>query len=56
MIFPIIRVHPSTSNDTHYTEVLHAVQWDEITLSEWQSYSDCLAEIKEWRQDRDSTT
>jgi hypothetical protein len=47
MIFPIIRVHPSTSEHTHYTEVLHAVQWDEITLSEWQSYPDCLAEINQ---------
>lgn len=46
MIFPIIRVHPDTQPDTHYTDVLHAVQWDEITLSEWMSYPDCLEEIK----------
>jgi hypothetical protein len=47
MIFPIIRVHPDTTRDTHYTEALHAVQWDEITLGEWQPYGDCVAEIME---------
>jgi hypothetical protein len=55
MIYPIIRVHPSTSEHTHYTEVQHAVQWDEITLSEWQSYPDCLAEIKQWSKDNVQT-
>jgi len=50
MIFPIIRVHPSTSDDTHYTEVLHAVQWDEITLSEWQSYPDCLQHLAKGKE------
>ena len=55
MIYPIIRVHPSTSNDTHYTEVLHAIQWDEITLSEWQSYPDCLEEVKQWSKDNACT-
>jgi len=48
MIFPIIRIHPDTPADAHYTEVLHAVQWDEITLGEWQHYADCVAEINEW--------
>ena len=48
MIFPIIRVHPDTTPDTHYTDVLHAVQWDEITLSEWMPYADCVEHLKEF--------
>jgi hypothetical protein len=47
MIFPIIRVHPDTAPDTHYTEVLHAIQWDEITLGDWHPYADCVEELKE---------
>jgi len=47
VIFPIVRVHPDTTPDMHYADVLHAVQWDEITLGEWQPYADCVAEIME---------
>ena len=48
MFFPIIHIHPDTTDDMHYTEVLRAIQWDEVTIGEWQPYVDCVAEINEW--------